>query len=1239
MTQIATVVAITGEAILVGVGGQTRALKLGDVIESRETLVTQAGSHVELLLADGQRLALEPGQNLRLDDSLVQTEATPTAQEAALQAATPAGILEMLQQGVDLSSQLEAPAAGSAVVDQEELLKVLQQGGDLQAALDATAAGLTAGGDGGGGSSFVRLLRIVEGIEPLSYSYSIAGLPQIETIELGAVGAAAEVTVSAVTSDRQVEGASLVHTVTLSGVADHELSFAYSLQGVTAAQGSDYTVPPTFSNGVTLVNGQLVVPAGVSSFTITTATVDDVLDENPEYYDLSVGGVAATGTIDDNDTTPLVGDGLSHVSEGGLPVVGIKDDPSDSATDLTGALDLTRNGVVPLTVELVNPGSSEVGTTVLSWAYGLNHAVLIGSDAGGEVIRVTLNGGATDVGSASAALPYAVELSRPIQHLVADEGAAAEDVAILDLKVRISDGVNSPDDGTISILIKDDSPQAHPDADSLSSTLLSPETGNVITGAGTAGGQGGSGADLAGADGGATVLGMVAGASPVTAGVGLGTPVDGAYGRLTMTADGSYSYSLYTSGATVAELKALDVGESRTDTFRYQIKDGDKDTSSTTLTFTVNAVNDPPVVTKANDDLDPTRAGNDLVYERNLPAGTDPSVPPVDAQGRSLDRYATGTITLQDPDGLDDIQAVRFQTTVNGVDQTHDFTAAQLGSITSGVPASYQSFATQNGTVTLLAYNASTGVIGYRFELTSPTTDIQTPVDLVEGNQFTVATRDESPVYSSAVTVTIEVVDDVPKAQRDASVAVPTLLLDESATALLPAVGGQADGIVTDSKNFSGNFKPVVYGADGPASANSLVYSLQLNGSDVESGLYALTSGAAEGKGQQILLTQSGDTIYGKAYGLTYFEISVVASGADAGQVTFTWKGNGNLWHGNTSDPDDPVILNLAEHGDLQLLQRVTDGDGDDARAAIKLGQGVFSIQDDGPAANSFANGQAVDTVGYLWNDNPFGTDGGRSVAITVENSTYSWSKDTNSIAVTGAGGDHGSFNAAAHLLQVELASGQVFSVDMDDGRYKLDLPSGADCQLEVGYTLVDKDGDSVSSTLPFDLKVSLIGGTDTGPKHFTGTDGHDVLIGGDGDDVLSGLDGDDLLVGAKGSDSLTGGLGVDTFVWHLQDQGTGGSIDTLKDFGTGADKLDLRDLLQGEHAGPGGNLEQYLHFSTQGPGAADAVIEVTVNGGNPDGTNPSDMTIVLESVTLAGADDAGKIANLLASHRLVVDY
>ena len=86
--------------------------------------------------------------------------------------------------------------------------------------------------------------------------------------------------VSSVTSDAQTEGTSLVHTVTLSGASASATTYAFSLSGVDATAGSDFTNAPVFSNGVTLAGGVLTVPAGVTSFTVTVPTLDDVLAES-----------------------------------------------------------------------------------------------------------------------------------------------------------------------------------------------------------------------------------------------------------------------------------------------------------------------------------------------------------------------------------------------------------------------------------------------------------------------------------------------------------------------------------------------------------------------------------------------------------------------------------------------------------------------------------------------------------------------------------------------------------------------------------------------------------------------------------------------------------------------------------------------------------------------------------------------------------------------------------------------
>ena len=80
-------------------------------------------------------------------------------------------------------------------------------------------------------------------------------------------------------------------------------TYAYTVGGGTATAGSDYTNSPSFSNGVTLVGGNLIVPAGVTSFTVSYPTLDDAVVDSAatESLPLTIGGVTATGGIIDND--------------------------------------------------------------------------------------------------------------------------------------------------------------------------------------------------------------------------------------------------------------------------------------------------------------------------------------------------------------------------------------------------------------------------------------------------------------------------------------------------------------------------------------------------------------------------------------------------------------------------------------------------------------------------------------------------------------------------------------------------------------------------------------------------------------------------------------------------------------------------------------------------------------------------------------------------------------------------
>ena len=112
------------------------------------------------------------------------------------------------------------------------------------------------------------------------------------------------------------EGSSLIHTVNLTSSATTSKTYAYSVTNGTATSGTDFNVPPSFSNSVTLSASNVTVPAGVGSFTITFSSIDDASDENNESYTVTVGGKTGTGTIVDNDGPAILTVSSASVTEG-----------------------------------------------------------------------------------------------------------------------------------------------------------------------------------------------------------------------------------------------------------------------------------------------------------------------------------------------------------------------------------------------------------------------------------------------------------------------------------------------------------------------------------------------------------------------------------------------------------------------------------------------------------------------------------------------------------------------------------------------------------------------------------------------------------------------------------------------------------------------------------------------------------------------------------------------------------
>ena len=144
-TPVAHVSAIQGTAFAKSEDGKMRQLKVGDPVFEGEILVAPPGSQVDLAMADGRQIALRDNEALTLDTEVVGDAKADAADSALL-----------------------------AVGDEaQRIIQSINEGGNLDELLEETAAGEAAGGSDGG-STFVRLLRISESVDPLSYEYETA---------------------------------------------------------------------------------------------------------------------------------------------------------------------------------------------------------------------------------------------------------------------------------------------------------------------------------------------------------------------------------------------------------------------------------------------------------------------------------------------------------------------------------------------------------------------------------------------------------------------------------------------------------------------------------------------------------------------------------------------------------------------------------------------------------------------------------------------------------------------------------------------------------------------------------------------------------------------------------------------------------------------------------------------------------------------------------------------------------
>ncbi|MGJ3523322.1 VCBS domain-containing protein [Nitratidesulfovibrio sp. D1] len=214
---------------------------------------------------------------------------------------------------------------------------------------------------------------------------------------------------------------------------------------------------------------------------------------------------------------------------------------------------------------------------------------------------------------------YTYTLLTNVDHNFPDGGVTGNIIP-----VEVKDASGDTASATLTIAIVDDVPTAKPDTNSVTEDTVLTATGGDL-----------DANDVLGADG-AHVSGVAFGSTGAQVVEG-GWEVSGLYGKLVVSADGTYTYTLKNG----SELDDLDAGQTRTETFAYTLTDGDGDTSTANLTITINGADEER-------DLSITGlAGTDIsVDESGLAHGSAPS---------ATATHGEGFFTITAEAGLDDV--------------------------------------------------------------------------------------------------------------------------------------------------------------------------------------------------------------------------------------------------------------------------------------------------------------------------------------------------------------------------------------------------------------------------------------------------------------------------------------------------------------------------------------------------------------------------------------------------------
>jgi VCBS repeat-containing protein len=642
--------------------------------------------------------------------------------------------------------------------------------------------------------------------------------------------------------------------------------------------------------------------------------------------------------------------------------------------------------------------------------------------------------------------------------------------------VTTSDGTATSTPATITIDIVDDKPVANPDVDSVTEDGPLVANGNVLTAGAVANPDANSTdgtADKQGADG-AHVVSVSYGSQTENA----GTTINGQYGTLTLNADGTYTYTLTHNND--AAVQGLTATEHLTETFNYTIQDGDGDQSSTTLTVTINGSDDGVTI----DGLS-VQGGELSVNENDLPAGTD-------AGHDSL--TDSGSFTFIAKDGLGSISIGGHDIALNGQTTVVDDATGTLK-------------------VTGVTYDAATGTgtVNYSYTLKDNVEHAPGQGTNTFDKSFDVTVTDRDGSHASS-SLDVSIVDDTPKtigavnatgslteASTDINVQ---LVLDTSGSMgstgiqalrsavkeLLDRYDGNDDGTVTNNPNV--HVSIVLFNTGATTLHSETTGDVWMSLTDA----YKLVNNPAN--------SHTWDTQNNTNYQAALSAASDALDIAPAGQTVAYFISDGEPNYGGPGNNGN-YSAGLAEwnaHKDdgmtaysIAIGTQTSDNDlqaiATDSSHVINSSLGNLEVDLGGAVVH-------VDTIsGYIVSDTQghqnIGTiigadqEGAHISTFSINGKTYTYNEQTHKLSdgtttTTLTADSHGNYTATVGGAHGDFGF-TVEGPDLGHYSYNSDKTLVAGPEDHVSYTLVDGDGDPVSSTIDFNITGTLtVAATDT---------------------------------------------------------------------------------------------------------------------------------------------------------------